>query len=176
MCLTRISTFLSGCCRRPPLIRGLRKYPLPCTGYHNSKVINALINAARNGKKVTVVIELQARFDEESNIYWSRKLEEVGARVIFGIPGLKVHAKLLIIVRKEGRKSVNYACISTGNFHEGNATVYSDLFLFTADTRITSDVKRVFDFFRKFLPELYIQVYYQIAIEPAAEDVSADRQ
>ena len=71
----------------------------------NSKVINALINAARNGKKVTVVIELQARFDEEANIYWSRKLEEVGARVIFGIPGLKVHAKLLNIVRKEGRKT-----------------------------------------------------------------------
>jgi polyphosphate kinase len=113
----------------------------------NSKVINALINAARNGKKVTVIIELQARFDEESNIYWARKLEEVGARVIFGIPGLKVHAKLLNIVRKEGRKSVNYACVSTGNFHEGNALVYSDLFLFTSDTRITSDVKRVFNFF-----------------------------
>lgn len=113
----------------------------------NSKVINAMINAARNGKKVTVVIELQARFDEEANIYWSRKLEEVGARVIFGIPGLKVHAKLLNIVRKEGRKVVNYACVSTGNFHEGNAMVYSDLFLFTADRRITSDVKRVFDFF-----------------------------
>jgi len=113
----------------------------------NSKVINALINAARNGKRVTVVVELQARFDEEANIYWARKLEEVGARVIFGIPGLKVHAKLLNIVRKEGRNVVNYACVSTGNFHEGNAQVYSDLFLFTADTRITADVKRVFDFF-----------------------------
>jgi polyphosphate kinase len=113
----------------------------------NSRVINALINAARNGKKVNVIIELQARFDEEANIYWSRKLEEVGARVIFGIPGLKVHAKLLNIVRKEGRKEVNYACVSTGNFHEGNAMVYSDLFLFTSDRRITSDVKRVFDFF-----------------------------
>lgn len=114
----------------------------------NSKVINALINAARNGKKITVVIELQARFDEEANIYWARKLEEVGAKVIFGIPGLKVHAKLLSITRKEGRKSVNYACVSTGNFHEGNAQVYSDLFLFTADPRITSDVCRVFDFFQ----------------------------
>jgi polyphosphate kinase len=113
----------------------------------NSKVVNALINAARNGKKVYVVIELQARFDEEANIYWSRKLEEVGAEVTFGFPGLKVHAKLLNIVRKEGRKTVNYACVSTGNFHEGNATVYSDLFLFTADKRITSEVKRVFDFF-----------------------------
>jgi polyphosphate kinase len=114
----------------------------------NSKVINALINAARNGKKVKVVIELQARFDEESNIYWSRKLEEVGAKVIFGYAGLKIHAKLLNIVRKEGsKKQVNYACISTGNFHEGNALVYSDIFLFTADPRITSDVKRVFEFF-----------------------------
>lgn len=114
----------------------------------NSKVVNALINAARNGKKVKVVIELQARFDEESNIYWSRKLEEVGAKVIFGYQGLKIHAKLLNIVRKEGpKKYVNYACVSTGNFHEGNARVYSDIFLFTADPRITSDVKRVFEFF-----------------------------
>lgn len=113
----------------------------------NSKVVNALINAARNGKKVYVVIELQARFDEEANIYWSRKLEEVGARVTFGFPGLKVHAKLLDIARKEGAATVHYACVSTGNFHEGNATVYSDLFLFTADRRITAEVKRVFDFF-----------------------------
>lgn len=113
----------------------------------NSKVVNAMINAARNGKKVTVIIELQARFDEEANIYWSRKLEEVGAKVTFGFPGLKIHAKLLNIVRKEGRKLVNYACVSTGNFHEGNAQVYSDLFLFTSDPKITSDVKRVFDFF-----------------------------
>jgi polyphosphate kinase len=113
----------------------------------NSKVVNALINAARNGKKVNVVIELQARFDEEANIYWSRKLEEVGAKVTFGFPGLKIHAKLLNIVRKEDSRFVNYACVSTGNFHEGNAMVYSDLFLFTADKRITSEVKRVFDFF-----------------------------
>jgi polyphosphate kinase len=114
---------------------------------NNSKVINALINAARNGKKVYVVIELQARFDEETNIYYSRKLEEVGARVTFGFPGLKIHAKLLNIVRKEGSRLVNYSCVSTGNFHEGNARVYSDLFLFTADKRITSEVKKVFDFF-----------------------------
>jgi polyphosphate kinase len=113
----------------------------------NSKVVNALINAARNGKKVFVVIELQARFDEEANIYWSRKLEEVGAKVTFGLPGLKIHAKLLNIARKEGSKTVNYACVSTGNFHEGNAMVYSDLFLFTSDKRITSEVRRVFDFF-----------------------------
>jgi polyphosphate kinase len=113
----------------------------------NSKVISALINAARNGKKVVVIIELQARFDEEANINWSRKLEEVGARVTFGFPNLKIHAKLLNIVRKEGRRTVNYACIGTGNFHETNALVYSDLFLFTSDKRITTDISRVFDFF-----------------------------
>lgn len=113
----------------------------------NSKVINALINAARNGKTVNVIIELQARFDEEANIYWSRRLEEVGANVYFGISGLKVHAKLLCISRKENRKIKNYACVGTGNFHEGNAKVYSDLFLFTANRGVANEVKKVFDFF-----------------------------
>jgi polyphosphate kinase len=113
----------------------------------NSKVMNALLNACRNGKQVNVVIELQARFDEETNIYWSRKLEEVGANIFFGIPRLKVHAKLLSITRIEDRKPVLYSCISTGNFHESNAEVYSDLLLFTTDKRLTSEVKKVFDFF-----------------------------
>ena len=113
----------------------------------NSKVINALINAARNGKDVTVIIELQARFDEKANIYWSRKMEEVGVRVLFGIRGLKVHCKLVLISRKEGQALVNYAGISTGNFHEGNATVYSDTTLLTCDKRISSEVKKVFNFF-----------------------------
>ena len=113
----------------------------------NSKVINALINACRNGKRVNVVIELQARFDEEANIEWSRKLEEVGANIYFGIPRLKVHSKLLCISRIEDRKPFYYTCISTGNFHEGTANVYSDLLLFTADKRITAEVKKVFDFF-----------------------------
>ncbi|MBA7523950.1 Polyphosphate kinase [subsurface metagenome] len=113
----------------------------------NSKVINALMNACRNGKLVNVVIELQARFDEEANIYWSRRLEEVGANIFFGIPRLKVHAKLLCITRIEERSLVHYACVGTGNFHEGTANVYSDLTLFTADPRITREVKKVFEFF-----------------------------
>jgi len=111
-----------------------------------SKVINALINAAQNGKNVTVVIELQARFDEELNIYWSRKLEEVGAKVIFGVPGFKIHSKLILITKKEETKQVHYGCIGTGNFHEGTAGVYSDIFLFTADTRITQEIRKVFKF------------------------------
>ena len=113
----------------------------------NSKVMNSLMTAARNGKNVNVIIELQARFDEEANIYWSRQLEESGANVYFGIPNLKVHSKLVHVSRKDGKSVTNYACVSTGNFHEGNAAVYSDLILFTSDKRITSDVKRVFDFF-----------------------------
>jgi polyphosphate kinase len=113
----------------------------------NSKVINALINAARNGKQVIVVIELQARFDEKSNIYWSKKLEEVGATILFGIKALKIHCKLVQISRKEGKTLQNYSIISTGNFHEGNASVYTDVALFTCDKRITSEVERVFQFF-----------------------------
>jgi len=113
----------------------------------NSKIINALINAARNGKQVIVVIELQARFDEKSNIYWSRKLEEVGATVQFGIKGLKIHCKLVLISREEGKSIQNYAVISTGNFHEGNAVVYTDVALFTCDKRITNEVERLFQFF-----------------------------
>ncbi|HEY4787497.1 MAG TPA: polyphosphate kinase 1 [Bacteroidales bacterium] len=114
----------------------------------NSKVINALINAARNEKDVTVVIELQARFDEKSNIYWARKLEEVGAHILFGIPGLKIHGKLLLITSKSGNRETQYAAISTGNFHEGNANVYADVALLTTDKRITGEVEKVFDFFQ----------------------------
>lgn len=114
---------------------------------YSSRVINALINAALNGKKVTVVIELQARFDEKTNIYWSRKLEEAGAQVIFGMRGLKVHSKLLLIERKENKKIVKYASIGTGNYHEGTAVVYADLHLLTANPNITEEVDKVFKFF-----------------------------
>ncbi len=113
----------------------------------NSKVMNALMTAARNRKTVNVIIELQARFDEEANIYWSRKLEESGVNVYFGIPGLKVHCKLVYIARKENKKTIAYSCVSSGNWHEGTAQVYSDLILFTTDKQITSEVNKVFDFF-----------------------------
>jgi polyphosphate kinase len=112
----------------------------------NSKVINSLINAARNGKQVTVVIELQARFDEKSNIYWARKLEEVGVKILFGIKGLKVHSKLVLVTRMEGKTLKNYSVVSTGNFHEGNASVYTDVALFTSDKRIADEVNKVFEF------------------------------
>lgn len=115
----------------------------------NSRVVNALLNAIRNGKKVIVVIELQARFDEEANIYWSNKLQEEGAHVINGIPGLKVHSKLAWIKRKEKGLFRNYAYIGTGNFHEGTARVYSDEGLLTADPSLADEVAQLFDFFKQ---------------------------
>lgn len=111
-----------------------------------SKVVHALINAAQNGKKVTAVVELRARFDEKSNINWSRQMEEAGINVIFGVPGLKVHGKMTLITCTEGKNTLNYAVVSTGNFHEGNASLYTDINLFTADKRITAEVEKVFTF------------------------------
>ncbi|MBN2109538.1 MAG: polyphosphate kinase 1 [Methanosarcinaceae archaeon] len=113
----------------------------------NSNVVNALINAIKNGKSVTVVIELQARFDEESNIYWTQKLEEEGARIIDGVPGLKVHSKLCHITRHEGNDIVYYSCIGTGNFNESTAKLYCDHMLMTRNPDLTSEVEKVFDFF-----------------------------
>ena len=113
-----------------------------------SKVVNALLNAVRNGKIVTVVIELQARFDEEANIFWSNKLQEEGAMVINGVPGIKVHSKLAWVKRKENNTYRNYAFIGTGNFHEGTARVYADDGLMTSDPRLANEVANAFDFFK----------------------------
>ena len=113
----------------------------------NSRVISALTNAVQNGKKVTVIIELQARFDENSNIYWARQLEDIGAKVLFGIPGLKVHSKLTLITRKMGKRIRFYSVVGTGNFHEGNAAAYTDVSLLTTDQRIGREVNKLFDYF-----------------------------
>ncbi|MDA3945011.1 MAG: polyphosphate kinase 1 [Bacteroidetes bacterium] len=113
----------------------------------DSKVINALVNAARNGKSVTVFLELQARFDEKANIQWTEKLHEEGVKVIKTIPGLKVHSKLLLIRRKEEGKNVYYSNITTGNFNESTARVYADDSLFTADERIGVEVSKMFQLF-----------------------------
>ncbi len=108
----------------------------------DSKVVKALITAARNGKKVTAIVELLARFDEESNIKWSKRMQEEGVNVIFGVEGLKIHSKLLLIESKKG----NIACIGTGNFHEGNARIYTDYLMMTARPKIVNEVAKVFDF------------------------------
>ena len=113
----------------------------------NSSVINALMNAARNGKSVTTVVELQARFDEEANILWGNKLLDEGVRVIYGVPGLKVHSKLCLITRVKGEVTQRYAALGTGNFNEDTARVYTDHLLLTTSKKITNEVLKVFNFF-----------------------------
>lgn len=130
----------------------------------DSKVINALRNAVRNGKSVTVMLELQARFDEEANIRWTRKLEEEGARVITSISGLKVHAKLSLITRREGKGVAHYAVIGTGNFNEHTAKQYTDHALVTANKKITREVRNVFEFLENTYKN---QTYKHLIVSPA---------
>lgn len=125
----------------------------------DSKVVKALITAARNGKKVTAVVELLARFDEESNIKWSKRMQEEGVNVIFGVEGLKIHSKLLYIESKKG----NIACIGTGNFHEGNAKIYTDYLMMTARPKIVNEVAKVFDFIDRPFSPLPLQRAARIA-------------
>ncbi len=111
-----------------------------------SRLISALINAAKNGKKITVMVELKARFDEQNNIEWAKVLSAAGIKVIFGIPALKVHSKLCIIHRREKGQIVKYAHIGTGNFHEKTAKIYTDFSLFTKHTGICDESDNVFKF------------------------------
>lgn len=112
----------------------------------NSRLMNSLIDAVHSGKEVTVVVELQARFDEEANIEWARILTDAGVHVQFGAPGLKIHSKLLLISRREGEDIVRYAHVGTGNFHEKTARIYTDLTLLTADPDIVEEVRNVFEY------------------------------
>lgn len=112
----------------------------------NSGVVNALMNAVKNGKSVVAVVEIQARFDEEANIRWATELQDAGAKVVFGVPGLKVHAKLCLITRKNGRGTERLAIVGTGNFNEDTSRVYTDHFLMTANPKITEQVADVFEF------------------------------
>lgn len=110
----------------------------------NSMVIHALINAAKNGKKVTCLVELRARFDEQNNIAWSRRLEEEGVTVLYGIDGYKVHSKICLIKRIEKNKPEYYGCLSTGNFNEKTASTYADHTLLTSNKKITTDLVNIF--------------------------------
>ena len=112
-----------------------------------SHIASSLINAAQNGKEVTVQIELRARFDEESNMMYAKKMEEQGVKLIFGVPGLKVHSKVCVIEREEGEKLKRYGFISTGNFNRKTATIYTDYTLFTAHQNILKDLSKLFNFF-----------------------------
>ena len=110
----------------------------------DSDIVNLLAEAARNGKEVTVVIELRARFDEESNIEVANKLQQAGAIVVYGIVGYKTHAKMILVVRREGRKLARYVHLGTGNYHAGNARLYTDYGLLTANTEVSEDVHKIF--------------------------------
>ncbi|OFY58109.1 MAG: polyphosphate kinase 1 [Bacteroidetes bacterium RBG_19FT_COMBO_42_10] len=129
----------------------------------NSSVINALMNAARNGKKVTTVVELQARFDEEANILWGNKLTEEGVKVIYGVPGLKVHSKLLLITRIINDVTQRYAAIGTGNFNEDTARIYTDHLLLTTELKITNEVQKAFNFFNVNYKK---DNYYHLVLSP----------
>ena len=114
----------------------------------SSQIVDALINAQFNGKRVRVVVELAARFDEQANIAWAERLTEAGIEVIFGIPGLKVHSKLFLIDRVEDGRHHYYSHVGTGNFNEKTARLYTDFTLMTADQTIGEDIERVFDFLK----------------------------
>lgn len=115
----------------------------------NSKIINALINAVRNGKEVTVMLELRARFDEESNLGWKEILEQEGVRVLVGIPNKKVHAKLCVIKKRVNGKTLQYGFVSTGNFNEKTARIYGDHLLMTSDRGIMADINKIFMVLKK---------------------------
>jgi polyphosphate kinase len=127
-------------------------FELKITAYRlaeSSKIVNALINAARNGKKVTVMLELRARFDEEANLEWKERLELEGVRVLVGVPHMKVHAKCCLIKKKIKNRTFQYGFISTGNLNEQTSKVYADHCLLTSDRNIMADINRIFAFLDK---------------------------
>ena len=112
----------------------------------NSKVINTLVNAVRNGKHVTVMLELRARFDEEANLEWKERLEDEGVKVLIGIPNVKIHAKICLIKKRINNFTIHYGFVSTGNLNEKTARVYGDHCLLTSDRHIMADVNRIFNY------------------------------
>lgn len=115
----------------------------------NSKIVNALINAARNGKEVTVMLELRARFDEEANLQWKEYMEMEGIKVLVGLPDKKVHAKLCVIKKRVNGKTIQYGFVSTGNLNEKTAKIYVDHLLMTSNRAIMADINKIFNLFRK---------------------------
>ena len=129
----------------------------------NSQVINALLNAARNGKRVEVIVELAARFDEKHNMKVANMLQEAGAVVRVGIPNLKVHCKVILVTRRKAGRIQRFAHIGTGNFHERNASVYEDLMLLTANPKVTGELAKLFDFFENSFER---KVYRHLFVSP----------
>jgi polyphosphate kinase len=134
-----------------------------------SKIINALTNAVRNGKQVTVVLELRARFDEEANLEWKDLLEEAGIKVLIGVPNLKVHAKICLIKKVVANRIIHYGFVSTGNINESTAKIYGDHCLLTADKNIMADVNRIFHYLE--LPKMrphFLKACKTLLVTPVA--------
>ncbi|MGI9191747.1 MAG: polyphosphate kinase 1 [Chitinophagaceae bacterium] len=131
-----------------------------------SKIVNALLNAVRNGKKVSVVIELRARFDEEANLRWKRILEEEGVYVIVGLPNRKIHAKLCLITKRIGKKTKLYGFVSTGNMNENTARIYGDHCLLTSNKQVMSDIARVFQFIENQSNDAPLKLCQTLLVSP----------
>ncbi len=132
----------------------------------NSKVINALINAARNGKEVVVMLELRARFDEENNLEWKVLLEEEGVKVLLGLPNVKVHAKLCVIKKRSGKKTMQYGFVSTGNLNEKTARVYADECMLTSNRNVMADIDRIFKYLENPSKEKYLNTCKTLMVCP----------
>ena len=130
---------------------------------NDSQIASALVNAVKNGKQVTVQIELQARFDEQANIQYANQLQAEGIRLIFGVPGLKVHSKICLVEREESEGIKRYGFVSTGNFNESTAKIYTDYTLFTSHEGILKEMARVFDFFET---NYKIHKYKHLVVSP----------
>ena len=134
----------------------------------NSKVINALINAVRNGKSVTVMLELRARFDEENNLEWKDVLEDEGVKVLLGMPNTKVHAKLCVITKRNNKKTIQYGFVSTGNLNEKTAKVYADSCMLTSNRNVMADINRIFKYLENPSRIKYLQSCKTLMVCPTA--------
>ena len=134
-----------------------------------SKIINTLTNAVRNGKQVTVVLELRARFDEEANLEWKEELEDAGVKVLLGVPNLKVHAKICLIKKRVNNRTIQYGFVSTGNLNEKTAKIYGDSCLLTSDRNIMADLNRIFNYLEQPKTRLHLlQSCTTLIVSPVA--------
>lgn len=133
-----------------------------------SNIINALTNAVRNGKSVTVVLELRARFDEEANLEWKERLEEAGVKVLLGVPDLKIHAKICLIKKRINNQTTHFGFVSTGNLNEQTARVYGDHCLLTSDRHIMADVNRIFNYLENPKNIQHIKACKRLIVSPVS--------